>query len=65
MIIIENDPSRIFKIAGTAAPDASTRTQEDAAALRVEALFNDLDVCRRVGTLISEAARRQQQVGSH
>jgi len=65
MIIIENNPSRIFKIAGTAAPDASTWTQEDAAALRVEELFNDPEVCRRVGMVISEAARRQQQVGSH
>ena len=65
MIIIENDPNRIFIMAGEAVPACSTLTPEQAAAPHIDDLFNDPDVCRRVGRLISEAPRRQQQDGSH
>ena len=64
MTIIENDPSRISKIAETDAPGASARTQGDAAAPDIDDPFNDPEVCRRVGKVISEAVRRPQEIGS-
>jgi hypothetical protein len=62
MTIVKNDPSRIAKIAETDAPGASARARRDAAAPDIDDPFNDPEVCRRVGKMISEAVRRPQEI---
>ena len=64
MTLIESDPSRIAKIAETDASGASARIEGEAAAPGIDDLINDPEVLRRVGKVISEAARKPQKIES-
>jgi hypothetical protein len=64
MTIIENDPNRISKVAETDASGASARVEAEAAAPDIDDPFNDPEVLRRVGKVISEAVRKPQKIGS-
>jgi len=61
MIIIENDPTRLFSVVGAPyVPDASDH-KFDPVVQEIEELSGDPEVCRRVGELIAKNAKLGQQ----
>ncbi len=57
MIVVEDNPTRFFTVVGAAyVPEASNRALDRVATLPVDDLFNDPEVCRRVGTVIAQGA---------
>jgi hypothetical protein len=59
MIVVEDNPTRFFTVVGAAyVPEASNPTLDRVTTLSMDDLFNDPEVCRRVGAVIAEAAKR-------
>jgi hypothetical protein len=57
MVVVENKPGRFFKILDDAgAAPASGAPLDGNDALSIADLFNDPEVCRRVGNIIAKGA---------
>ncbi len=58
MVIVENKPGRFFKIVNEAGVADTATMAESAEALSIEDLLSDPEVCRRVGNIIANGARK-------
>jgi hypothetical protein len=61
MIVVSNKLGGIFiPVVDASAPGAPSKAADEVPSYRVEDLFADPEVCRRVGSIISKAAERRR-----
>jgi hypothetical protein len=57
MIVVEDNPTRFFTVVGAAHTPEASNTADGVATLPMDDLFNDPEVCRRVGAVIAQGAQ--------